>query len=212
MEYLKNFFFDNFVVYIESLFAEGYIVLFIAGVLALSLGLLFIAGTLIPIILGPPSIKGTVAGAVRPDIITTSVENKVTIRKGSLFPVFHYIKDDGTFALVRGDSGGTHVRKYKTGQDVNLIINKDTKFIESGTATDKNDMTGVYWGGSFLIIGVSLIYLAWSVLLGLSLGFIALMSIVISLIFRQKKKVKKPKEETEEFFDFSKMKPVEEFK
>ena len=211
MENLTSLFIDYFVGFIESTFAEGYILLLIAGLLILLISLFIIVATLTPIIVGPTSIKGIVAGAVKPDIKRASTDEVVTIKKGVLFPVFQYNQDDGTAILIQGANGGTHVHKYKTGQHVDLIINNGGLFAEKGTAIDKGDMTGLYWGGGLLVLGAGLIYWASSALSTLSFGFITLILMAISFVVRNKMKINKDKVKQEKVFDLSKMKPVEEF-
>ena len=211
MENLATISIDYFVSFIESIFAEGYILLLIVGLFILLIGLFIIVATLLPLVFGPASIKGIVAGAVRPDIKRTSIDNAVTIKEGMLFPVFQYTQDDGTPILIQGASGGTHVHKYKTGQHVNLIINNGSLFSEQGTATDKGNITGLYWGSFLLALGAVLVYWASSVLSALSFGFITLIFMAISFLVRNKIKANKGKVKQEKTFDLSKVQPVEEF-
>ena len=211
MESLTTLFNDYFVYFIKSTLAEGYILLLTLGVIFLLIGMFFVVVTLVPIVFSSPSIKGVVAGAVKPNIKFTSVDQKVATKKGSLFPVFEYTDNDGSSSLIRGSSGGSHVYKYKTGQSVNLIIDGGFLFPEKGTAIDKDNLTGLYWGGTFIGVGVIFMYWALSVLSSLSLGSVTLIMIAISFVIAQVSKFKNKVKKEEKIFDLDEMKPVEEF-
>ena len=92
-----------------------------------------------------------------------------------------------------------------------MPLHNDGLFAEKGTAIDKGDMTGLYWGGGLLVLGAGLIYWASSALSTLSFGFITLILMAISFVVRNKMKINKDKVKQEKVFDLSKMKPVEEF-
>ena len=146
---------------------------------------------------------------IRDSIKRTKGGEEIPSKKGRLFPVFQYTHTNGTPAFIRGSTGGSHVHKYKTGQQVNLCINNGGIIGEKGTATDKGDFTGFYIGLCLLAVGSGFVYWASSALSILSLGFISLLGIAISLFFRNaNKKERVIKQKT---FDLTKMRPVEEF-
>lgn len=196
---------------IESFIAETAILLLLFGLVFLLIGLFIIIVTIINVFFSP-TVNGRVAGAVK------AIKNKEKLKDGKLvkeskerlYPIFEYPKADGSLHHIRGSSAGTHVLKYKTGQDVKLVIN-NSRFSEEATASDVGNRTGWYLGLFFSAFGSIIIYMAADILTSLTISVMAIVGIAISLLFKRKGSLKPTKVKKEIIFDLNDMKPIEDF-
>jgi len=195
--------------FIESLVAETVIILLLLGLLFLLIGLFTIAAWINNIIFST-KVKGRVIGAVKAThtkekLIDGKLEKE---SKERLHPIYEYSKEDGALHQVRGSSSGSYVLKYKTGQDVNLVIHNDS-------ATDAGDRTLVYVSLFFAGFGSILIYMAGDVLKSLTISLAVIVVIAIALFLKVKGKGKGRMKFTpvkkESDFDLKNMRPIEDF-
>ena len=206
--------FKHIIGFIEGFFAETAIILLLVGIVFLLIGLFIVIASVVQRLIYP-SVNGKVVGAV---IAVKSKEKTVDgkrVKKSKewLYPIFEYTDQDGSPKRIRGSSGGTHVLKYATGQAVNLIID-DEKYNVAGTevtATDTGGRTGFYFGFFFAALGLLVIYLAASILASLTIGALAIIGIVISILVRGKGKIKPNKVKKNYIYDLKDMRPVEGF-
>lgn len=200
------------VLLIENFIAETMILQLLLGLIFFLIGLFIIIATIINVFFST-SINGRVAGAVKAIKYKEKMKQGKLVKKSKewLYPIFEYPNEDGSSHHIRGSSGGTTtVLKYKTGQDVRLIINDDI-FGEEPTADDADSATGVYFGLFFAALGSLLMYMAANILTSLSIGLMAIVGIAITLIFKGKGSIKSTKVKKEYIYDLNDMQPIENF-
>jgi len=176
--------------FIDHAFAEVSIVLFL-------LGLIFFIG-------------GVVDKRVKERI---NDGKRVEKNKYSIKAIYEYIDDDGSTRQHKSSNGGTFVLKYKTGQEVKLIVCRHKT--KPDDIYDAEDSTVFVVSFFCLAIGFGLIFMASNIYLSLSISTISLISILLSLALRGKNKDKSkerdkaPRVPTGQF-DPSKIRPIEE--
>lgn len=199
--------------FIESFIAETSIGLLLFGLIFLIIGVFVIFITIINIFFSP-RINGRVAGAVNAIYTKEKLKNGKLVKRSKtlLYPIYEYSQEDGSSRYIRGSNAGSHVLKYKTGQEIKFIIN-DGRFDSEGidTAVDLDDRRGFYVGLFFTALGSAMVIGATDILASLTIGFIAIIGIAISLLFKLKDNIKPSKKKKETIFDFNDMRPIEEF-
>ncbi|NKB35399.1 MAG: hypothetical protein GKR91_20050 [Pseudomonadales bacterium] len=195
---------------IQSIFAEAFAMTFLLGFVLFLVGVLLFGLFVLSRVLGE-RIQGKVAGAVihkRVKTKTIDGERKEVIKE-TLYPVFEYQRSDGTLHKERASEGGTSTLKYKTGQDVNLILREDDGY-------DADNYGALYLGLIFLAIGLVFMVQVGSMASAFGMGILSLVLVIIARIAvafqskaRRNKKAEKKKYTKE--FDLADLKPIEEF-
>ena len=199
---------------VEYAFAEATIFGFIIGLVFFLLGLFIIVATTHTILVGK-RVPGKVVGAVKDVWIKEKNRDGKIVKKRreTLFAIFEYIRPDGLLHQEKASSGGSGVLKYKTGQEVNLIIVPSGKYDD---VYDADDYSVIIIGIILLAIGFGIMLWAANAYASLGVGVLTLISVVGVFIFRiltgRKKKQKKHGESKHvKAFDPAEVRPIEEF-
>ena len=204
----------------NSIFSEAFAMGFLAGLVLFLLGL-GLCGLVAFTRIRGRRVKGKIIGAVEEIRFKHKIRDGEEIKKEkrSLFPVYEYIRPDGTLFQERGSEGGTNTLKYKTGQDVNLLV------IEAGgydDVYDADDYGAAKLGLVLMAIGGFIMFQVGSVYSAMGMGGLALFGAVCFIMFRvvaeklhsagQKPgQPKKKREKYKKTFDRDAIKPVEVF-
>jgi len=155
-----------------------------------------------------PKVNGRVVGAVKAThtkekLIDGKLEKE---SKERLHPIYEYSKADGSLHKVRGSSSGSYVIKYKTGQDVKLVIHDES-------ATDVGNRSRIYVGLFLAGFGSIFMYMAADILTSLTIGLTVIIVIAITFVFKLKGKghMKFTPVKKESNFDLNNMRPIEDF-
>ena len=211
MENIFIFLSEKLVHFITITFAEVFVSLFLIGSLFVIVGLYFIYSIIHPRFFGSGSVRGRVLGAVMHHLPVASKDDSEVVKTMDfLFPIFGYREADGTIKTVRGVHAGTHVLKYKTGQKVSLIIHKSDLGYKD-TATDTGNLSPIYWGAFFIVIGIFMMVKYGLSLSLFSISLTTIIAIAISILVRTLFKYKAKKKKNELVLDFNKTRPIEYF-
>lgn len=171
-----------------SFLAEGIICFILVGLSVFLLGLFFISYEIKTHLKGE-KVNGTIIGAVKD--VKVSFKGKKMIKKklnsGSLWPVYEFTLADGLKRQQRGSTGGSHVYKYKTGQNIKLNVHHegDDIFVRG------SEQYFIYiLGIIFCLFGGGIIYVgAYKLSPGFNISSFIWLMAVVSLLLRFKGKI-----------------------
>lgn len=211
--------FNYIIDFINLAFAEASIIAFVVGLVFFLLGFIVIALTIFVWITGQ-RVTGKIVGAIKNIRIKEKMrDGKVKKkRKETLYAIFEYRRPDGSVHQERSSNGGSSTLKYKTGQEVSLIIVPGAEYDD---AYDANDRTSLVIGGLFLLIGFGVMFQAanFYATLGIStLAFLGLIGMLAFKLLSEKSNKRKNKKAGQaksskhhKHFDVADVRPVETF-
>jgi hypothetical protein len=170
--------FEAFFDFVQGMFAETSILLFLAG-LALFLGGLALIALSLYIRIKGYRVRGKLLGAIAKKRNNKNKSGKTV--SGSFTPIFEYQRPDGSIQQTRASEGGSYVLKYKTGQLVNLVVYPHDGY---DAVYDADKKTGIYIGIVILIIGALLMERGASLYASLSVSTLTLSLILLSIAAR----------------------------
>lgn len=164
---------------------------------------------------------GKVVGAVEEVRTKTKTRDgkKVEETKVTLYPVYEYTLADGAIRHERGSEGGTMTYKYKTGQDVNLLIIEADGYDD---VYDADSFGALVIGLVIMAAGGGIMVQVGSIYSALGMGVVSVAAAIGVMLFRAfaehrrtsrraggaAKKTRAPYKKT---FDPNAVRPVEEF-
>lgn len=200
--------------FVTGLFAEVSIIFLLVGLVLFLVGLFVLVVMLYSRTAGQ-HVQGKVIGAIYKERIKQKEvkgELKTKIKK-SLYPVYEYTLADGTTHRNKGSEGGDIVKKYKTGQQVDLLVCPRKN---AHDVYDANSKGGWIIGLVLIAVGFGFMMLAGNIYTSLSVSTFTLVIVLLSLAIRaltgrKKRKKKKPESAQEQNeLDLSEVRPVEE--
>lgn len=205
---------------VQNIFAEAFAFWFLVGFLLFSLGFTLLFLFILTRLLGYKT-TGTVVGAILETRIKKKIRDGKEIEKikKTLYPIYEYTREDGSTRLERGSEGGSMTHKYKTGQNVNLIIRQDQEYDD---VYDQDEFGALYLGIILSLIGTALMVHMGSATSALGMSIFSLLGIIafrLVAAFLDKQKTPLHKTQTPKTnkkhhkeFDPAAIKPIEFFK
>lgn len=199
-------------------FAEVSIIFFLLGLVFFLLGIIILFFSLLIRIIGK-RFSGKVIGAIKDVRFKEKKRDGEIIKekKENYHAVFEYVDEEGVTQQRKSSNGGLSVLKYKTGQEVGLIVHKSKKHHD---IYDAKDHSSFIMGGIFFLVGFGIIYQSASFYASLGISTLALIVILITLVFKfiggRKEKAKLRKKQNIEVikdpmaFNFADVRPIEE--
>ncbi|MFK7795357.1 MAG: DUF3592 domain-containing protein [Gammaproteobacteria bacterium] len=201
---------------LESLFSELFSMWLLLALVLILIGL-FLVVVMIYMRLFGVRVSGRVVGAINHKRVKKKVRNGKEIErvKHTLYPVFEYIMPNGEEFTSLSSEGGTGTLKYKTGQEVSLIVSPAKNYHD---VYDASNFAAFIIGLIFLASGVGIIYSVGQLYSVFGMGIISLGIGVLLLIYRiitdKKDKFMKRSDfiKNHKKFDLQEVKPVESFR
>ena len=161
-------------------------------------------------------VSGRVVGAInRKKIKKKMRDGKEEERvKHTLYPIFEYTMPDGETFTSMSSEGGTGTLKYKTDQEVNLIVSPADGYHD---VYDSSRYGAFVMGAVFIAIGWGIIYGVGQLYSAFGIGLISLGIGLVLLVYRiisnKKDKIKRKNHSKKhhKIFDMQDVKPVESF-
>jgi hypothetical protein len=207
--------FKTIIGFIEVAFAEVSIIFFILGLVFFLLGVALFAGSIYTKIAGK-KFSGKVIGAIN-DVRFKEKNRDGVIKKEkkeTLHAIFEFADADGVTHLHKSSNGGNSVLKYKTGQDVELLVCRHKNFSD---VYDAKDNSMFIMGMIFLLVGFGIMFQSASFYASLGVSTLALVAIIATLVVKLmggrdvKSKTTGGSSNDPYKFDPADIRPIEEF-
>lgn len=205
---------QTFLTIIQTIFSEAFAMGFLVGLVLFIVGFLLCGLYLFTRIIGK-RVSGKVIGAVmekRTKIKTVDGEKKEKIKE-TLYPVYEYIRPDGSTHQERGSEGGTSTYKYVTGQNVNLIVSQADGYDD---VYDANNHGALILGLIIAAVGMGMMLHIGSIASAFGMGLMTMGGIIVIKLItgfagKDKKSPNKEKKKYSKAFNPEDVKPIESF-
>jgi len=205
---------QTFFTIIQTIFSEAFAISFLLGLVLFIVGFLLCGLYIFTRLIGKRVTGKVIGGVIEKRTKTKTVDGKTKEEiKETLYPVYEYIRPDGSTHQERGSEGGTSTHKYVTGQDVNLIISQADGYDD---VYDANNHGAFIMGLIIASTGMGIMFQVGSMASAIGMGLMTMGGIIVVKLIttaagKTKQSPKKEKKKYSKAFNPEEVKPIESF-